>query len=248
MKGLYPVSHEPKTHDDKKGESMNKECNCPADGVFIRAFLGRSATAEKEILTKHAAVCPQCLRKYDVLSELEAELKAREMDIEEKYLSGKEMKALQKMARERLRKLGGRPVRPLLKSQASVGVALGLSLVLIVLGYILLVKDSSHKLVLRGIPGQELQLIKPHGMLKDAPEVFVWTEVKGREAFVLMLVDEELNMVYKTKLSTPRAHLPSEVKKSLVKGKSYLWTVEALDKECAVLASDYLAFEIEEQP
>lgn len=230
----------------KKRESMKKERSCPAEGVFLQAFLGESAAAEKENLAKHAAVCPRCLRKFNVLIELEAELKAREKDIEDKSLSRKEMEALEKMARQRLRDLSGRPPRPFYKSPASVGIALGVSLVMAALGYFLLVRNSSPKLVLRGVPSQELQLIKPRGMLKEAPEVFAWTEVKGREAFIFMLVDEELNMVYRTKLSTPQAHLPAEVKDNLSKGKTYLWTVEAQDKERGVLASDYLAFEIED--
>ena len=219
---------------------------CPTEGAFLKAFLRGPDMAEREKVAKHAAVCPRCLRKFNVLSGLETELKAREKEIEEECLSREEMKALEKMARERLRDLSGQPARPFLKSQASVGISLGVSLVLAVLGYFLLVRNSSPKLILRGVPSQELQLIKPQGMLKEAPEVFVWTEVKGRETFVFRLVDEELNTVYRTKLSTPRAHLPAEVKDNLVKGKTYLWTVEAQDEECDTLASDYLTFEIEE--
>ncbi len=225
---------------------MKKERNCPAEGEFLQAFLGKSAAAEKENLAKHAAVCPRCLRKFNVLQHLESELKVREKEIEEKCVSKKEKEALEKMARQRLKGLTGQPTRPFFKSGASVGLALGVSLVLAILGYLLLARNSSPQLVLRGVPSQELQLIKPRGTLKEAPEVFAWTEVKGREAFIFMLVDEELNTVYRAKLSAPRAHLPAEVKDSLVKGKTYLWTVEAQDKICGVLASDYLAFEIEE--
>jgi hypothetical protein len=225
---------------------MTKERHCPTEGVFLQAFLGGTATAEKENLAKHASVCPRCLRKFNVLIELEAELKAREKDIDDKSLSKKETEALAKMARQRLRGLSGRASRPFIRSRANVGLALGVSLVLAVLGYFLLLRNSSPKVVLRGVPSQELQLIKPRGILKEVPEVFAWTEVKGRRTFIFTLVDEELNLIYKTNLSTPQAHLPAEVKDNLVKGKTYLWTVEAQDKGCSVLASDYLAFKIEE--
>ncbi|MDH7512851.1 MAG: hypothetical protein QHH14_07895 [Clostridiales bacterium] len=225
---------------------MKTKRKCPAENAFLQAFLDVSAAAMKEDLAKHAAVCPRCLRKFNVLIELEAELKVREKRIEDNSLSRKEMNALEKMARQRLRGLTGRQTRPFFKSGVSVGIALGVSLVLAILGYLHMKRDPSPQLVLRGVPSQDLQLIKPRGALKGAPEVFAWTEVKGREAFIFTLVDEELNTVYRAKLSAPRAHLPAEVKDSLVKGRTYLWTVEAQDKECGVLASDYLAFEIEE--
>ncbi len=225
---------------------MKTERKCPAENVFLQAFLDVSAAAMKEDLAKHAAVCPRCLRKFNVLIELEAELKGQEKRIDDKALSRKEMNALENMARQRLRDLTSHLTRPFLKSRAGVGVALGVSLVLAVLGYLLLERNSSPQLVLRGVPGQELLLIKPRGTLKEAPAVFAWTEVKGREAFIFVLVDEELNTVYRAKLYAPRAHLPAAVKDNLVKGKKYLWTVEAQDKECGILASDYLSFEIEE--
>lgn len=225
---------------------MKKKHNCPAEGVFLQAFLRESAAVDKENLAKHAAACPRCLRKFNVLVKLEAELKAREKRIEDESLSKTEMNALEKMARQRLRDLTGQLTKPFFKSRAGVGVTLGVSLAFTALGYLLLERNSSPQLVLRGVPSQELQLIKPRGTLREAPEVFSWTEVKGREAFIFVLVDEELNTVYRTKLSAPQAHLPAEVKNNLVKGKTYLWTVEAQDKECGVLASDYLAFEIED--
>ncbi len=223
---------------------MKREHKCPTREEFLRAFLGGQAATAKDDLAKHASVCPRCQKKLVVLLELEAQLKTSEKHIEDKPLSRKEMSALEKMARQRLRGLAGQPGHQFFPSGARVGMALGISLLLAVLGYLFLKRNFSSRVVLRGVPSQELQLIKPKGIVKEPPDVFAWTEVRGREAFIFKLVDEELNTVYRAKLSTPQAHLPAEVKEHLVKGKTYLWMVEARDKGCSVLASDYLAFEI----
>jgi len=226
---------------------MNKDARrlCPEEEDFLGAFLSGPDGPERKSLVRHAAACPRCSRKFRALTQLEAELEAKGKDIQDSGLSDEERRRLEKMARQRLGGLRRQQRRSFLKPHPRAAILLGIGLAALILASFFVIKNSVPRDVWRGSPGQELALIEPQGSLEEAPDTFVWKEVKGREEFVFVLQDEQLNLLYRTKTYATRVRIPEAVHQSLVRGKTYLWTVEAKDKNSHVLASDYLVFKIE---
>jgi hypothetical protein len=150
------------------------------------------------------------------------------------------------MGRQRMRMLSGRgrlSIPPALRRPAAVAAS---GLVIILLGYIFMVRIPSVDKALRGRQAQEIKLIEPKEKLERAPEIFRWTDVEGKDAFDLKIIDDELNSIFHGKVKEARLRLPAEVRDQFKRGKTYLWTVEAVDEEDRILASASRYFEIGE--
>lgn len=220
--------------------------SCPKTDDFIAAFLSEPDEPRTKNLLDHSKTCSLCQRKFLLLGQLQKEIQARGKDIEEVDLSRKERNQLKRMARLKLRELNVHQAHPFLPPSARQAIFLGTGLAFLVLAAFFLARNHRPTPRWREAPGQELRLLQPYGSLQEAPSIFSWTEVKGREEFIFRLQDEELKLLYKARTFLPRIQIPEPVRMNLTKGKSYVWTVEALDKDAHVLAEEYLTFRLEE--
>jgi len=228
-------------------EPMNKKIirPCPEKEKFLRAFMGELTEAEYKDFLGHVSSCPDCRRVFEALTQLQAQLKARESVIEDKEVSAEQMRELRRLAKQQVRELSKKRA-PLFLRPLAVGlVALAAGLVLLFVGYFFLLRNHSSDQTLRGKPREELRLIKPERKPKGAPSVFLWTDVKGRDSFRFEIIDDELNTLYINAVTGTKLELPAEVKQQIVKGKVYLWTIEVYDDNGKKLASASRYFEIE---
>lgn len=218
---------------------------CPGKEVFLKAFMGGLPEEEKARFAFHLLACSRCQETFSVLRQLEFELKSREKSIEAVSLSPDDERALKKMARQRLKELREGRARPFWRPLSVKVLAVAASLLLIGLAAYLLVYKPPSDQALRGISSGGLRLVKPEGKLKEAPSVFLWTDIEGRAEFLFELIDDELNLIYREKFGETKAQIPETVRQKLGRGKIFLWTVSARNKDDRILASASCTFEIE---
>jgi hypothetical protein len=88
-------------------------------------------------------------------------------------------------------------------------------------------------------------LLEPHGSLKRPPAVFKWTPVKNAEKYVFELINNDLQTVVQTEIITATDFsMPAEVQEKIVRGKTYIWSVEVYDDEGIKIDSGQQYFEI----
>jgi hypothetical protein len=229
-----------------KGDLMeeSKFQACPKKEVFVHAFMGELHGGEEKEFLRHLTLCGRCRRAFEALTELEADLEAKETAIPEIPLSREDGRELHSMAREQVRaysrRVGAAVPRP-----ARIAATLAAALVLVVLGYVFLAKMPVSQQALRGARLTELRLLRPEGKLKEAPKIFSWSEVKGSDSYHLVIIDAALDTVYEIEFGGTELQLPEEVRQRLVKQKPYLWTIVAQDDDGRELASASCYFEIE---
>ena len=217
---------------------------CPKKEVFVRAFMGGLQTEEERVFLRHVIHCRRCHRAFEALIELQADLEAKETAIPEVALSRDDGRELQSLAREQVR-CCSRRVRTAVPRPVLVAAALAAALVLVVLGYVFLARTPVSQQAVRGARLAELRLHRPEGKLKEAPEVFSWSEVKDSESYYLVIIDDALNTVFEKGLTGTKLRLPEEVRQKLQRQKPYLWTIVAQDDDGREIASASNYFEIE---
>ena len=89
-------------------------------------------------------------------------------------------------------------------------------------------------------------LFEPVGRIPDAPTVFRWSPVARAESYLFELYDESLERVHagSTYLINELV-LGAETKAKLAEGRTYLWSVSALDGDSELLATRSGSFVIE---
>lgn len=189
---------------------------------------------------------PLCSRKLFLLARLKEELKRWGQDIPEEPLFPEEEKKLQRLARQKIRELKPKTLNSLLTTPSRLAVISGLVLTSCLSLYLAIGRKFSRQETWREASRLEFHLLHPRGTLQEAPELFSWREVPGREEFLFQLQDEELGLIYKTRTWLPWVHLPEAARLSLIRGKTYIWTVEARDRNSRLLAAEYLTFRIED--
>jgi hypothetical protein len=224
--------------------SPKKTTYCPKKEDFIRAFLGETGDYSRQEFLDHVRRCPCCRPKMQVLAKVQAELEARADTVPESGLTGEEMRELRRVAGERLRLMRPRArfisFRPLPVAAVTVAAVIALAL-----GYLYLSNTLLSRLAVRGSVSQELRLLGPGAHLREAPADFSWSDIPGRDEFRFVLIDESLNTICEIDTHSTGLRLPEEERQKLVAGKSYLWTVLALDNNDGELASASREFEIE---
>jgi hypothetical protein len=179
-----------------------------------------------------------------ILANVRAELEARADSIPETRLIGKEERALRRVAVEQLRSIQP-PRRRLSFSPLPVAAAVMLAVIALALGYFNLKSTLHSRFAVRGTINQELRLLEPGPRLGGAPADFSWTDVPGRDEFRFVLIDGNLNTVFEIDTHSTGLKLPEGIRRKLLKGNNYLWTVLALDDNDRELASASREFEIE---
>jgi hypothetical protein len=227
-------------------EPVNKTMprSCPGKQTFLRAFMGEMAPEERRNFMNHVSLCPSCGGLFEAMTQLQAELKAREKAVEDRQVPAVEMGELKRLAKRRLREISGKNAFPIPRPSPASLLYLTAA-VLVILGCLLLTRDHFSDQNLRGTPQEELRLIQPEGKLEGAPSALIWTDIKKRDGYRIEIIDNELNLLYEDSSPNTRLELPSDVKQKIARGKVYLWTVEARDEDNIIQASASGYFEIE---
>lgn len=224
--------------------NRNNVRGCPKREDFVRFCFGEFDDSARRKFLAHALLCPACRPCLRIMKRLQAEAETKGSQIPDAGLTRQENSALRGMAAEHLRSLR-RPSRRLLLRLLPLGGVASIGVIALVLGYFFLKNAPNSHFAVRGSANQELRLLGPGTKLAEAPVTFSWTDVRGRDDFQFVLIDDELNTIYTAGTKDIKLRLPEAERQKLTKGKTYLWTVRALDDNSRELASASREFEIE---
>ncbi|NOR52690.1 MAG: hypothetical protein GQ536_01180 [Candidatus Aminicenantes bacterium] len=178
------------------------------------------------------------------MRKLSNELSKFKEDFEGEKFSDSEEKEFRKMAKQRIRELRKDEKRTFFHSIPARYLAAAAGLLIVITGYFLVSKFQQNEVYREGEKG-ELRLIEPAGKISEPPSVFIWTAIEGTDNYAFELIDDGLNMVYHAEVYESKFTLPENVRQKLIKGKTYIWKVEAFDVFYRRLDSGQKYFEIE---
>ncbi len=221
--------------------SYRKSRDCPKREDFVSAFLGEAGDGAGPEFLEHAARCPVCRPRMQVLAKVRDGLEARVDMVPEAGLTKEESRKLRWAAVEQLR-LMRPPARRL--SLRALQVA-AVAVVVLALGYLYLNNSLYSRFAVRGPVNHALRLLGPGPHLRGGLADFSWSDVPGRDDFRFVLVDDELNTICEVETEATSLRLPESVRGKLAKGRTYLWTVVALDDDSRDLATASRVFNVE---
>ncbi|MCK4758681.1 MAG: hypothetical protein KAT69_01455 [Candidatus Aminicenantes bacterium] len=223
------------------------ETSCPENEVLINTFLEKGTLEEKERLIDHILVCQKCKLKFEALRQISNQLSAFKGEFKEEKLSASEENEFRRMAKQRIRELSKKQKRPFLRWLPAQYLAVAAATLLIVIAGFILITKLQQREVYREGEKEEFRLIEPVGIITEVPTVFIWTPHEEADNYFFRLIDDELNIVFYKDAYVPKTTLPEDEKKKLVKGKTYIWEVEARDLFHKKIISDRKHFEIKEK-
>jgi hypothetical protein len=222
----------------------NKLKGCPEREDFVRFCLGESDEGAMRQFLDHALICPVCRPRLRLLTKLRADVEPKGDGIPDTGLTHQASGVLRKMAADRLRSL--RPAaRPLRLRLLPLGAVASIGLIALVAGYLFLRNAPSSNFAVRGGAHLTLRLLEPGVKSREAPTTFSWSDVKGRDDFLFVLVNNELDTIYEAGTTATQLSLPDAVRQELKRGVTYLWTVRALEGSGRELAWASREFQIE---
>jgi hypothetical protein len=224
--------------------SHKKRGDCPKSEDFVHAFLEETGDLTRQEFLDHVARCPSCRPRMRALTDVKTELERRKDLVPEAGLTREEARALRKVALAEMRRLKP-PARPLSLRPLPVAAVAVIAVIALALGYLYLDNTLHSRFAVRGAINQELRLLGPGPHLRGAPADFSWSDVPGRDDFRFILADDELNTIYEIESEATGLRLPENVRAKLVRGRTYLWTVLALDDNGRELASASRVFKFE---
>jgi hypothetical protein len=236
-------------------ESSRKKIrnDCLKKEALIDAFLKKGTLEERERLIDHILVCKRCKVKFEALKLISSELIEFTEDFEGEKLTAREEEEFRRMAHQRIKELSKTQKRPFLRSRpAQYLAAAAAGLLIVIAGYFLITKLQRRDVYREGKSG-EFRLIEPVGLITEVPTVFIWTPHEDADNYFLRLIDDELNIVFIRSIVITEENYESKTtltedeKKRLVKGKTYIWEVEAKDVFHKKIISDRKHFEIKEK-
>jgi hypothetical protein len=224
---------------------------CPEDSVLIRLFMGDAPSREAARLSAHMGDCARCALRFDILKQLNRELKPQVEAFAGEISPVEAAPLLARAAADKMHALiPDLPAdRPTLLTRPS-GIPLFVRftagflaiLAVIVVGAYLGLARGDKLSNLRS-PSFKLALLEPSGRISSCPTVFRWTPVLQAENYVFELIDDSLHVVHNA--STYLIHeyiLPADVRSGLVKGRTYVWSISAYDSDSNLLTSGSGAF------
>lgn len=215
-----------------------KKMICPEDSVFIHAILGDLPSEKKEGFIDHVFGCPECRLKFEALNSINRDLQNKAKDISQEALTKVEERAFRKICKERLRELKrkSRPSIPIFHrvKPSSIFVGAFALLIICVAGYFL--QSLLKQKVWRVSGNNEIHLIEPTGKVKSIPTVFRWSPLKIADGYHIQITDEDLQTIVKENSNVPFFKLDESLRKNFVRGKIYVWSVEAHDDDYKRLA------------
>jgi hypothetical protein len=206
---------------------------CPEDSIFIQAILGNLPMEKKEGFINHVFSCPECRLKFEALNSLRRDLQNKADDFSQEALTKGEEREFRKICKERLRELKkeSKPLNLIFHrfKPSSVFIAASFAVLICIAGFFLqsLVRQKAS----RASGNNEIRLIEPLGKVKSTPTVFRWSPLKRADGYDIKIVDEELRTIVTGGNHVPFFKLNDDFRKYFIRGKTYIWSVEAHDNE-----------------
>ena len=224
---------------------MNRRC--PDDCALIRLAVGETSPRETDRMLGHMAACSRCAVRFDVLRQLKRDLEPRVDAFVAEH--GPALDACAPSgAPSGVPARSARPPRSRpLAFPASLRWAPVLALVALVVGVgaFLAVSRAACHSDLRS-PSSKLTFLSPAGSIPAPPAVFRWSPVLKAEGYVVEVIDDSLDSIHTdSAFFVNELVLPPAVRDRFVKGKVYLWTVTARDKDSNLLTAGSASFVIE---
>lgn len=227
---------------------------CPKDSALIALFMNELAPRGSERALRHLAACPRCSRRFGVLRQVKRDLEPKVDSFAAAHTPADAAALLRDAARDGIAALGSAiPNRPSPSRSRPFGMFFGLRfaagllalLAVLTAGAIFALTRFQRHAVLRS-PSLTLTLLSPVGTIPAPPGVLRWTPVLNAESYSLELIDDSLNLVYRgsTFLITETL-LPSQVLSGLAKGRTYVWSVSARDRDGSYITTRSGSFVIE---
>lgn len=223
--------------------------HCPADSALIALFMNEAPRRMKEKLLRHLAVCSRCTLRFSVLRQAKRELQPQVDSFAAAFSADEGAACLQDAARRKILELEPGPPRGHSPS-SPFGVLLGLRaaaglmavlMVLTLAGYLLL--TGLQRRAETRSPSAKLALLAPSGRLSAAPAEFRWTPVLNAEGYAIEIVDDTLTKIGRVSVFfINEVEIPPEIRSRLVKGRTYVWTVVAVDGDGNSLTSRSASF------
>jgi hypothetical protein len=236
-----------------KSGQKKYQTDCPENEVLISAFLKKGTLEEQERLIDHVLACQKCKLKFDALKQISNQLSTFKEEFEGEKLSTREEGEFRRTARQRIRELSEKQKISFFRLLPARYLAIAAAALLIVIaGYLLITKLQQRDVYREGERG-EFRLIEPVGVITEVPSVFTWTYHGEADNYFFQLIDDELNIVFTKTIDLtegvyePKATLSEGEKKKLLRGKTYIWEVEARDLFHKKIISDRKHFEIKEK-
>ncbi len=222
----------------RKGETGKR--GCADNATLVAAFSGDLGSGVTARIREHTENCPRCRAKLEILGRIRPELEARRDLLPEK-LTRKERRAWRLLAAER--QPAPRPAPSASRRLRPAWIAAAV-LFLAAVGY-LGVNRLGRMDVMRGDASSGLKIVKPIGLLSEAPRILVWQGFPGADYYEITIASETFETVFSgSSLSPAPFVLGEEVLKTLKPGVVYLWTVVAKDDLSRHISSGRATFEI----
>lgn len=232
---------------------------CPKDSDLVRLSAYETSHDESERLFRHLADCPRCSTRFTVLRQVKRDLRPAVEAFAREFPADKAGPLLSGAARGKLQELDPPPAQPQRpspppRSRATfLGLALNLRFAVGFLALLAVVATGIYMTATRSdvysdlrSPSAGLALFEPVGRIPDAPKVFRWSPVARAESYFFELYDESLERVHVgSAYLINELVLGAEAKAKLAEGRTYLWTVSALDGDSEILATRSGSFVIE---
>lgn len=198
---------------------------CPASEEISSIFFSAGHGEKNEKLLDHITNCSLCFQEFHAYLQMAREEKKLLGEIEMLFRKGtSEVPGPADYSSnywEKIRKFA-------LSWKFALATALCLSFATLVL--IFTIRQPLDK-----IPGGRssrpghIELLEPRsGQGLSIPMTFKWTEIEGRDHFVLEIFDESLALVWKSpKIYENVLMLPQEVENGMKAGRTYFWMVTA---------------------
>jgi len=233
-----------------KSARKNSPTGCPENEVLINTFSKKGTLEEKERLIDHILVCQRCKLKFEALKQISIQLGTFTEEFEGEILTAREEREFRRMAKQRIKELSKKQKIPFLRSlPARYFAAAAAALLIVIAGYFLITHLQQRDVYREGESG-EFRLIEPVGIITEVPSVFIWTPYEEADNYLFRVIDDELNIVLLKWIyvpNVPKTTLSEYEKKKLVKGKTYIWEVEAQDVFHKKIISDRKHFEIRQK-
>ncbi len=209
---------------------------CPKDSRLVRFYVEGAGNPRMAAILDHVVRCPRCRLRFDTLIQLKGDIDPKIGEFARGLDPEVAVRQVRESAREKLGKLGVQNA-PGRRRFRLASVTAALAIVVIAAG--LFLSRSFFRPVARiRSPSLVLVLMEPVGTVREAPHVFKWTPVLHAESYSIQMIDESLREVFKsgTFLITELV-VPPEVRASLERGATYVWSVLATDADSNTVAS-----------
>lgn len=218
---------------------------CPVEKRLIDAWLEDASSPEGRVFLAHAASCRVCGRRLELANELNEATAPLLNLLPESAPARADVRALRRAARTVGKPFSRRKGRTTAAPSPILTGIIAAAAVGLAAAVILVAPPSRHE-IFRGQTAALEEKMSPRGVLGAPPQEFRWAPVPGAARYSVELIDDKLDLLLSERnLDGLRVLLPGEIRSGLVRGKTYVWTVIALDEHYAVIEEISASFRLE---